>query len=220
MDIGSAFTYVTKDEAWIKKLLIAAVLVLTGIGIIPLMGWVIEIVGRVTREEQEVLPDWSDFGGLIVSGLKLFVAAFVWLLPIILLSACFALIGVAIGSQGSDTVSAIPGYLSILTSCVSVPYGILFSILLPAQIGYFAQTGSLGGAINPANAFKVLRANFGGFLLAWLIAGLALGVLAVIGTIVCVIGIFPAVAYAYAIMGHLYGQAYRQAIQRGALATT
>mgnify|MGYP000452871902 CR=1 FL=1 len=56
MDIGSSFSYMFKDEDWIKKILIGAVLVLTGIGGIAVSGWMLEIIRRV---EEMCLDDFS-----------------------------------------------------------------------------------------------------------------------------------------------------------------
>ncbi len=220
MDFGSAFTFVTKDEDWIKKMVIAAVLVLTGIGIIPVLGWSVAITRRTITGETDGLPEWSDFGALVVDGLKYIGVAFIWMLPYLIVAACFSVIAaMAAGQMASrydaDTTTLI---INLCLSLISLPYIIIFTILLPALQGQVATADSFGEMVNPAAAFKLVRANPGGYLLAWLVGGLAMSVLSFVGTLVCLVGFYPAAAYGYAITGNLAGQAYREAENRGALA--
>ena len=79
MDFGKAFSFVFEDEDWIKKIGIGALLSLTVIGLIPVLGWALEITKRVINKDAEVLPDWSDFGGYITRGFLTFVIVFVYI---------------------------------------------------------------------------------------------------------------------------------------------
>jgi hypothetical protein len=133
----------------------------------------------------------------------------VWAIPLMLVIGCFStLAAVAANQDQGATLSSIAG---ILNACVSFPYGIIVGILLPASIGEIADHGQLGQALNPANAFKLVRANLGGYIIVWLLAGIASSILSTVGILICVIGVFPAIAYASALTGHLYGQAYKVA---------
>ena len=78
MDIGKAFTFVFEDEDWIVKVLIGAVLALTGIGFIPIIGYGMEVARRVVRGDPQPLPAWDDWGTKIVEGLLSSVITFVW----------------------------------------------------------------------------------------------------------------------------------------------
>jgi hypothetical protein len=218
MDYGSAFSYALQDKDWLKKLAIAAVLVLTGIGMIPVLGWMMEITRRTIRQDPQLLPEWSDFGRLIVDGLKLMAGALIWLLPYILLSACLGGITAVIGGQASSQsgVQNVGLFLNVCLGVVALPYFIIFGLLLPGMEGILADTNSFGLAINPLNAVKLVRANFGGYLISWL-GAMVISMLAfIVGTIVCVIGIYPAAAYSNAVIGNLYGQAYRVAREKDA----
>ena len=46
MDVGAAFTYFKRDEQWVNKFLIGSLLIISIIGIIPVMGWFLEIIRR------------------------------------------------------------------------------------------------------------------------------------------------------------------------------
>jgi hypothetical protein len=78
------------------------------------------------------------------------------------------------------------------------------------MLGVYAMQGTFQEAVNPAKAWRLARANLGGFLVAWLLAAIVGGVASLIGTILCLIGIYPLGAYASAVGAHLYGQAYRE----------
>ena len=79
--------------------------------------------------------------------------------------------------------------------------------------GVLADKDSLGAAFNPMNAWKLVRANIGGYVIAFLVGDIILSVATFVGTLVCVIGLYPATAYAYAVLGHMYGQAHRKAME-------
>jgi hypothetical protein len=212
MDFGKAFAFVFEDKDWIKKLAIGAVLALTAIGMIPVMGWALETARRVYRGDT-TLPDWSDFGKLAVDGLKLIAIFFVWMLPLWLIVGCpSGIVGAIAGSadradQGWQTLSIL---VQTCGGLVGAVYGVVVGILAPAAAGHLAVTEDLGKAINPATAFKLVRANPGTYLIVWLISGIAAGVLAFVGVLLCVIGVFVAAAYHSLVYGTLVGQAYRQ----------
>jgi len=213
MDIGLALSFVTQDRDWIKKIGIAALLSLTVIGAIPVLGWGVEISRRVINGASEVLPDWSDFGKYIMGGLKYLAVGLVWTLPLIILSACLGgVVGAAVAamSQDSDT-STIALILQVCLGLISLPYGIALGLMIPAAAGILAATDSLSGALNPANAFKLVRANLGGYILLIVVVSVLGMVGSVVGTVACLIGIFVATAYVNAVSGHLVGQAYAKA---------
>lgn len=219
MDFGAAFSFITADEDWVKKLAIASVIALVGIltaglALIPLAGWVLAIARRVRAGTEPTLPEWTDFGQLVMDGLKMVAISIVWTLPIIILSACVALISalIASGQGNSDTI---PAFANVLLSCFSVPYGLLVSLFLPAAYGHLAATDDFGKSLNPAVALKVLRANVGGYVITTLVWIFLVPIIESIGVLICVIGVFPAIAYTSAVMGHLMGQAYRGAEEAG-----
>jgi hypothetical protein len=212
MDIGAALGFVTQDKDWIKKILIGAVLVLTVIGMIPVLGWTLEITRRVIRGDAEPLPEWTEFGKFIVDGLKIIVVAFIWSLPYVILSACLGGIGTALSSSGSQSDAATATtILSVCLGIIALPYFILYGLLLPGMVGILSESDSLGAALNPASAFKLFRANIGGYVIAFLVGDIIVSVATFVGSLVCLIGVLPATAYAYAVLGHLYGQAHRKA---------
>jgi hypothetical protein len=206
MDFGKAFTYVFDDEEWIQKIAIGGLLALTGIGLIPLIGWGIEITRRIIRGEGESLPDWNDFGGYITRGLFVFIILFVYMLPIMVLQSC-SLIPLAFESADQDTFTTAFTVMSTCVSCVTFLYSIAAYLVLPAAIGLYADTDKLGDAFKFGDVIKIVRLNFETYLVVFL-GVLLSSLISSLGLIACFVGVFLTTAYAVAINGHLWGQAY------------
>ena len=211
MNIGEALRFTTEDKKAVEKIAIAAVLIFTVIGWLAVVGWMLELLRRVVRGEAEVLPPWTNLGKYFVDGLIVCVIGFIWTLPIIVLSVCLGgLTGVLSGLQGDNSGSGIGVFLNICLAFISLPYALVVSFLVPPMLGIYAMQGTFAEAVNPAKAWRLARSNLNGFLTAWLLSGVVGVAASLIGTILCLIGIYPLGAYASAVGAHLYGQAYRE----------
>ena len=201
MEYGKAFTFITEDKDWVSKALMGVVFTVLipvfGIGLILLAGWAIAIARGVIRGQAEPLPDWSEFGQMFVDGLKGFIVVIVWYIPLWVLSLLSALIG-------NDA-------FSILVGLCSFVYGIAVGLLFLGVFGLIADDRPFGEVINPANSWEVVSANLGDSIITWILILIGVSVSAMIGIILCVIGILLGIPYGYALSGHLYGQLYRQA---------
>ena len=215
MDVGKAFTFVFEDKDWIKKVLIAAGILLVGIFfswvlLIPLIlasvllgGYVVEITRRVIRGDVDTLPQWDNWSALIVDGLKVVVIAIVYSLPLIIVSVC---LGIPIGIL-SDNAQEISSLHSALLSCISMLYAIAVTLVLPAAIGKFADTGDLGAAFRFGEVFSLVRNNFSTYLVTLVMSWVA-GLIGSLGTLICGVGWLATYPYSLMVTGHLYGQAY------------
>ena len=212
MNIGASLRYTFDDQKWLEKIAIAAVLILTIIGWLAVLGWMLEILRRVVRGETEVLPPWSNLGKYFVDGLIVTVIAFLWSLPMIVLSSCLGVFGgIVSGVSGDDSgAGTMIVLLNLCLAFLTLPYSLAVSFLTPPMMGVFALQGTFAEAINPAKAWRLARANLSGFAVAWLLALVVTVAAATVGSILCLIGIFPLVAYASAVSAHLYGQASRE----------
>jgi hypothetical protein len=211
MDFGKAFSYAFEDQDWIKKVGIAALIMLIPIlGQIIIGGWALEITRRVIRRDPEPLPDWSEFGDYLVKGLQVFVIGFAYSLPIILISICTQVPTAFLADQGGDAENLII-VLSICTSCISMIYGIFLGFVLPAALGNFAAHEQLGAGFRFGEVFGLVRAAPMAYLLV-LVGSFVAGLVAMLGLIACFIGVFFTVPFSYAINAHLQGQAYNEAI--------
>ena len=208
MDFGLSFSFPFQDEDWIKKIVLTAVIPLIPIiGQLALLGWMVELTRRVIRGDAEPLPDWADFGGILMLGLKMFAIGFVYALPLIFIS-----IPTAIFDSLIDSESAVALYTVVMMcfSCFAVIYGLALAFFFPAAVGELAATDDLGAAINPTNIIARVRAEPSAYLLAFL-GTILVGFLAGFGIILCFVGLIFTTVYAYAVQGHLYGQAYIEA---------
>lgn len=213
MDFGKAFAYVFDDPDWLKKVGIAGLLMLVPIvGQFFVGGWALETTRRVIRRDEYPLADWSDFGGILVKGLQVFVIALVYALPIILVSACSGGLNVMLSEGGDDTMVTVATIVSLCLSCVVLLYAIFLALVVPAAMGNFAAKDQLGAAFRFGEVIGLVRAAPGPYIMAFL-GSLVVGFIASLGVILCVIGVVFTSAYAAVVNGHLQGQAYNAAIE-------
>ncbi|MBI3763140.1 MAG: DUF4013 domain-containing protein [Chloroflexi bacterium] len=219
MDYGKAFSYTFEDKDWIKKLLIAGVVAIVPIVNFAVLGWLVEIIRRVSQGEAELLPDWSRFGELFKRGFMAFVIVLVYLLPAIAINICSAATGAGLriaeaNSTSSDLASTMATAATVLQlcfSCLNLILSIAAYLLLPSALGTFAETGQIGPALRFQEVVGLFRSSPGPFIISLVILGFLSPILLVIGFLVCIVGVIPAYAYIAALSGHLYGQAYREA---------
>lgn len=217
MDIGKAFTFVFEDKDWVVKILIAAAIllvgVLLGVLIVPgilaaalLAGYGVEITRRVIKGYAPVLPEWENWGDLLVDGFKVIVIGIVYALPIILMGLC---LGIPIGVLSEDA-EGVASALSIVLSCLNLLWAIVMSLTLPAAIAKFAAEGELGAAFRFGEVLALVRNNFVTYLLVLVLSWVA-SLIGGLGTIICLIGWLATVPYGQFVTSHLYGQAYVEA---------
>lgn len=212
MEYGKAFAFMTDDQEWIKKFLLAAVMVFIPVlGGFLLLGYSLEITRRVIKSESPALPEWSDFGDFLKKGFSAFIVVFVYTLPTALLSACAQAPQVAmLVSDSSDgTFQMIGAGVAVCFACLTLLVGLVTGLLTPIALGRVADTGQIGSAFRFDEMFKLLRTKPGIYLIVMVIVSLATLILAPIGILACFVGLFPVIAYINLVAAHLYGQAYR-----------
>ncbi len=218
MDIGKSFTFVFEDDQWIVKILIAAAILLLGVLfswmlLIPLIlavallgGYSVEIIRQVLRGELDSLPEWDNWGDLLIDGLKVIVIGIVYALPLIILSVC---LGVPIGALNENAVGA-SSFLSFCLSCFTLLYAIAISLVYPAAVAFFAAEDEMSAAFRFGEVFGFVRDNFATYLVTFLMSWVA-SFIGNLGSLVCGIGWLVTMPYAVMVIGHLYGQAYVEA---------
>ena len=217
MDLGKAFSFVFEDPDWLKKIVIAALISLIPIiGQIYLVGYGMEVGRRVIRHDPRPLPD-IDFGESLSLGFKSFVIGLVYSIPAILLSVPISIVS-SMSSDANGDIIASPVFVAVSLCCggLLLLYGLLIWVWIPAAEGNFLATGSIGAAFRLKEVAALLKAAPGAYLMV-LVGLFVSGILASLGTILCVIGVLLTSTYAVVISGHLYGQAYNAAIANKAL---
>lgn len=217
LDIGKAFTYVFEDQKWVTKVLIGGGLAIAGI--VTLVGWIFTfpVIGgymvllarNVIAGNPQPLPEWDNWGERWIEGFKAWVVGVVYALPSIAVGIIFAIPAGVLNATSDSGTSAGGTAISLLGNCINFFVGIAVGIILPAAMGRFAATGDLGSAFQFGAVFAAVRQNIGTFVIIALLATFVVPILAGIGVIACFIGAAFTGFYAYLMVYHLYGQAYR-----------
>jgi|UniRef100_A0A7C1XNB8 hypothetical protein len=221
MDLGRAFSYVFQDPQWVKKALIALVML-----VIPIVGWVI-LYGYMLRIMRQTalgadlpLPEWDDFGGDFLRGLKGFILQLLWNSPVLILSLCTLALStitsssLAIQFAGDSSASntplvTIPQIWSLCANCLSSVLSTFIAFIAPLFVTRFAVTERFSAALQLPEIFgEISRSGIQLFIV--FIASLVLGIIALFGVVLCIVGIFGTLLYTLFVQAHLYGQVRRR----------
>lgn len=216
MDIGKAFTFIPEEDDWIKKIVIGGVLGLFSFFFIPiffLIGYQVAIIKNVMNGQEHPLPEWDEWGQLFMDGLVVWVAQFVYALPVVLLSLCSLFIWVPAatdpGGDIGDVLSGAAIFGLVVLGCLVFLFAIALVFIVPALYIQYARTGEFGTMFQVGEVIGIARENFVDILIvtvAVIAAGIVLGlvtwipicgwlILAPLGTVWIMVA-----------TAHLYGQ--------------
>lgn len=235
--LKSLFSYPFRQPGWEGKLAVLAGLYLGGY-FVPLLPWLVaagyvgELVRRTAEGEGEpVLPDWHDWGGYLMDGLRLCGAVLIAAFPSILIFSCgffpyilsmLALISVDSFGGNSGLLSPLL-FGSWLILFASMIFGILITlgigIPLPAALTHMLVKRSFKAVFQVKQWGKIFQANLGGFLIAMLLIWISTFMLQVVTqilvstVILCLVAfILPIIAMPYisVVSAYLIGAVYRE----------
>ncbi len=191
--VKKAVFFPFQGKNWGTKTLIGAALFFGGFLVVPIlfvMGYSAKIMERIIHQNEDPeLPEWSDWGGLLVDGLKLYGAVFLYQLPALILIVggyflAFALnIGFSMATIPLMANSSDPSGLYVLPFFGSIAgtfigfavaiLGLIFIIVLqifvPAALGNMIAKGEFSAAFRVKEWWPILKANFSGYLITFLI---------------------------------------------------
>ncbi len=211
IDLGRSFKAFFADKDWITKTLLGFVWLLLGVTAPVVTGAQLKYI-RGVSEGNEELPDWSDFWNKWVAGFFVFVAGFIYFLPVVLLGTILVVPAVfsAIAGGDSDVFGALFGGSMCLFLPLAIVYSVAVSVLFSAAMTNYAMKGTFGALFEFGVILEKVRGG-SGYFTAWLftiviafIGGAVTSVLSATG----VGGILaPAVTY-FTLMasGHVLGQ--------------
>ena len=215
MDINKAITYVFKDERWIVKTIIGAVMLFLSFLIIPaffVYGYMIQIMRNVMDGQENPMPEWQEWGQFLKDGFYVIVATLVYTLPIWILMCCslFVFIIPAANSNGNsaDILAGVGVLAMVVVSCLVFLFAIALALISPAIAITYAREGNLAACLRFSEVIGMARDNIGDILITLLVLfGLSfvLGFIGVIPIIGWIISIMASV-YVTFVTGHLYGQ--------------
>jgi hypothetical protein len=197
-------------------------------------GYLIQIMRQVIDGQPARLPEWKDWGALFVDGLKAVLVGLVYLLPGML--AFMIGLGAYCGSSlllfglsentsatsGADGVFAALLVVSMVALFLSFSIGAILSLLgalpIPAAEARLSESKSFGSAFALGRLYAVIKANPGGYIVAWLLlagmwAFMTWGLMVAYYTLVlaCLMPllILPVSFYSLLVAAALFGEAYR-----------
>ncbi len=210
MNFGLAFSYVFKDENWFKKIAIPAVCSLIPVvGPWIVSGWAMKAAKNVIDgNEENALPN-LEFGADLGRGFMVFLITLIYNLPIAILGGITG----ALFGFGGDADQTVMTVLFILGGCLGIVVfllSLLITFMSVIGIANYLAKGEFGAAFKFKEIFAMLKKSFVPWLLVIVGQILAVGIIAPLGTIACVIGVFLTMAYGLAVYAHLLGQAYNE----------
>jgi len=237
-NLKKIFNYQFEDENWKKKLAIAGGLTLASfiIPIVPILalsGYMMKIIKQIVEGDgQPSLPEWEDWGNLILNGLKLTAQAFVFTLPLILafiigygsmfLPLILTEIAAESGDAGAEGLGVIITMLGMGGGYFMFGLVTLLSVVMwffqTVIIGHVAVTEQFSAAFRFREWWRILRANTGEFLLAFVfVFGLTMlfsyvyYFFAMTIVLICLLPFLLSAVSAYmmTVIAPLYGQVYR-----------
>lgn len=214
MNIGTAFGFVTEDEEWIKKILIGGLIflgfgivgiIIPGVASIPLYGYMFQAASNVYKKNPRPLPDWNNFGDILMKGLFYLLISIAYAIPLIIISGVFFFLTGGIASMG-DSGETTGGIMLLCFIPVMIILGILTGIVILVALVRYVQTDSLGSAFEIGKIISMLKANPGlwGMLI---VVNILAAIVASLGIIACGVGVLFTAVYASAVSGHALGQA-------------
>ncbi len=237
------FKFPFSEKSWIQKVLIIFLLMVANF-IIPLIpsifiaGYYYRICRRIIAEDgQAVLPEWDDWSRLLVDGIKYVGASIIYCIPLLIsfllmyLVAFLPMFGSILPMDTWNGNGAPPVMIgSMLLMFLMYPMMSLMMLLslatgtfLPPALMHLIARDSFGGAFQFSGWWKIFRANFSGYLIAYLIT-LALYALVYFGfmifaysIILCCPGyilLFAMAIYCHMIASALFAQAYRTGAEK------
>ena len=214
MDVNKALTFVTEDDRWVTKILIAVVIFILSIFIIPiffLYGYMIQIIRNVMDGVENPLPEWDDWGTLFKDGIALFVAGIVYTLPIWLLMCCsFAFFIPAAGTEGdmAEIMAGIGTLSMFVMFCIMFIFIIALMLIGPAISIQYAREDNLSACFQFSEVIGIARDNIGDILIALVVVFAVSFVISLVSWIPIVGWIVALAGNAYIIFvtGHMYGQ--------------
>ena len=218
-DLIRCLIFIKDDPDWLRKVLFGSLAVLlTGllIGMPLLWGYSVRLVRRAAAGLEPPLPEWDDWGGIFMDGLKVaavliahYVAGAVLLLPLVLTLVVLP------GSM--DDPSGLFAVVLLLMMAVAFVVLIAMAIYVHAAIVRMAVLDDLAEAFRPAEVIDFLRRNLGNVALAW-VAFIIANFLSQFGVLICCVGLLPATVWSVIVMFYALGEVARLDPELGAVA--
>ncbi len=210
MELGRAFTYAFEDKEWISKLgmttlmmLLASIPIVGLLAMCALLGYMTDIVHNVRNGHPRPLPKWTNYQQKIRRGAYVFLATFIYNLPVMFITVFLYSFGGAISRSqfgGFAYVVIMACALLLLFVYTSIAYS-----LLAIAIIRYSEKGDSGIFYRFDKLFNVLQNN-ASLTARWVAYSITANIIFSFLILVLGIGWIVIMALGYPVQGYLMGQ--------------
>ena len=226
MNFSRAFRYIFDDKDWVTKTALGVLIMLVPILNFAWLGYQIQIMRNVWKNETIILPAWGeDLGKRFMDGLMLALAGIVYALPVFLVVGLPTAIMVipALLVEDPDVMGALMTgsmFVNFCLMCVFFLYALVLSFFTPVMHMFYAREGTFASCFKFGEIFRTITQNAGPFFTVWLVNfGVSMGVSMAVGAVGGILGWIPILGqlllmvlgiagpmYALYFSAHTYGQ--------------
>lgn len=133
---------------------------------LALAGFMAQTANRRINYQNSMLPDWTEFGRFIITGLKYFAGYFLYLLPVLLISSIFGcLLFTAIhGCPHCGLMNILFFIFLTLLGALTLMVCVLFMLFCPLMMANFFNDLKILSFVDFKNAFSLLKGNISNYL--------------------------------------------------------
>ena len=230
IDLTQILLFPVKDSEARKNFLIGCAVALVGlvIPIIPylfIVGYAAAIARQIFNEESPRMTNWNNWGKLFENGAKMFGVRIVYSLPFLILVLPMVFTGIAMpivanNVNGSEvgTVIVIFGLVLLSLVCLIMLLSLPLALIIPAAEMHVVNKNEFAAGFRFREWWGILRANLGGFIVAFaisyaisLLLGTVIQILVATLILACLLPFFvPALTmYSTLVMYTMVAQAYK-----------
>lgn len=143
--LEDALAYPRRSDDWVATILIGGVLMLLSFLVLPglvVQGYLLRVLRRVATGDVEAAPSFTEWGELLVDGIRLFVVGIAYSLVVVVPMVVLA--AVTSGLAAASPRAA--GPVVVVLILASLVLSFVLAYFLPAAITNFAVEDSIGGA--------------------------------------------------------------------------
>jgi len=212
--ITESLTYLRESDGWVKTVVIGGLLTFLGFLVVPTVlvaGYLVRVL-RATMHGDDTPPRFDDWGSLAGDGVRAVAIAVVYGLVPAFLVAVTAGLAAAVAGPGPRT-GLVVGAVTFVGGLLALVLGLLAAYIVPAAVANYAEQGSFRSGFAVGDLRPVLTS--GTYATAWVMgfaiilgAGVVTALLSIVpflGTVVGAFVSFYAIAAAYYLVGHAWG---------------
>ena len=230
IDLGQLFLFPVKDNEARRNFIITSLVYLASfiIPILPLiaiMGYTARIMRQVVNGEEPHMTVWDDWESILKDGLYLFGVRMIYMLPVfvIVIPLSFGMSFLPLwmdSNQGSaEQFIGLNLLLFAVVMLLIFPISLALGIIVPAAETHTIVNNDFAAGFRVREWWVIFRANWSGFLLAYIISLVAsmvlssiVGIAMITIVLICLLPfIMPAItAYLTLVMYAAFAHAYKE----------